>query len=218
MMSGVFEGLLSRILPRLRPLFPPEVTGLVVTMVGLELVGLGAAQVSGVSGRRGSGSHRDHGWRRDAGGDDRADGVGSREDQAVSAADRSDGGVRARALPWRLPDGAAAAGVRRTDDRPAAAGVTGLVVHADCCRRSSSPAWRRREERRRLDVLPAHQRRRLAADRHAVGQRRHVRRRDRDRPLGLAGRHRPIHLFQQRRSVSSRPAPPAGRLRFRPES
>ena len=35
-MSGIFEGLLARVLPKLRPLFPPEVTGLVVTMVGLD--------------------------------------------------------------------------------------------------------------------------------------------------------------------------------------
>jgi NCS2 family nucleobase:cation symporter-2 len=49
-MSGLFEGLLARILPKLRPLFPPEVTGLVVTMVGLELVGLGAPRFLGFHG------------------------------------------------------------------------------------------------------------------------------------------------------------------------
>src|SRR5919108_3133766 len=45
--SGLFEGLLARVVPRLRPLFPPEVTGLVVTMVGLELVGLGCPRFLG---------------------------------------------------------------------------------------------------------------------------------------------------------------------------
>jgi NCS2 family nucleobase:cation symporter-2 len=45
--SGLFEGLLARVVPRLRPLFPPEVTGLVVTMVGLELVGLGCPRFVG---------------------------------------------------------------------------------------------------------------------------------------------------------------------------
>ncbi|MGH7798303.1 MAG: uracil-xanthine permease family protein [Candidatus Binatia bacterium] len=45
--SGLFEGLLARIVPRLRPLFPPEVTGLVVTMVGIELVALGCPRFLG---------------------------------------------------------------------------------------------------------------------------------------------------------------------------
>jgi len=45
--SGLFEGLLARALPRLRPLFPPEVTGLVVTMVGIELVTLGCPRFLG---------------------------------------------------------------------------------------------------------------------------------------------------------------------------
>jgi len=45
--SGLFEGLLARIVPRLRPLFPPEVTGLVVTMVGVELVALGCPRFLG---------------------------------------------------------------------------------------------------------------------------------------------------------------------------
>ena len=52
--SGIFEGLLSRILPRLRPLFPPEVTGLVVTMVGIELIALACPRFLGFS-RAGSG-------------------------------------------------------------------------------------------------------------------------------------------------------------------
>jgi NCS2 family nucleobase:cation symporter-2 len=46
-LSGLFEGLLARIVPRLRPLFPPEVTGLVVTMVGVELVALGCPRFLG---------------------------------------------------------------------------------------------------------------------------------------------------------------------------
>ena len=45
--SGLFEGLLARVVPRLRPLFPPEVAGLVVTMVGLELVALGCPRFVG---------------------------------------------------------------------------------------------------------------------------------------------------------------------------
>ena len=51
--SGLFEGALSRILPRLRPLFPPEVTGLVVTMVGIELVTLGCPRFVGYQGGTG---------------------------------------------------------------------------------------------------------------------------------------------------------------------
>jgi NCS2 family nucleobase:cation symporter-2 len=47
LLSGLFEGLLARIVPRLRPLFPPEVTGLVVTMVGVELVALGCPRFLG---------------------------------------------------------------------------------------------------------------------------------------------------------------------------
>ena len=52
-LSGVFEGLLSRVLPRLRPLFPPEVTGLVVTMVGIELITLGSPRFLGFHGGAG---------------------------------------------------------------------------------------------------------------------------------------------------------------------
>ena len=50
LLSGVFEALLAKILPRLRSLFPPEVTGLVVTMVGLELVVLGCPRFLGYQG------------------------------------------------------------------------------------------------------------------------------------------------------------------------
>jgi NCS2 family nucleobase:cation symporter-2 len=45
--AGLFEGFLARIVPRLRTLFPPEVTGLVVTMVGIELVELGCPRFLG---------------------------------------------------------------------------------------------------------------------------------------------------------------------------
>ncbi len=45
--SGVFEGLFSRVVRRLRPLLPPEVTGLIVAMVGIELVALGSARFLG---------------------------------------------------------------------------------------------------------------------------------------------------------------------------
>jgi len=55
MISGLFEGLLSRVLPKLRPLFPPEVTGLVVTMVGVELITLGTPRFLGF--QNGDGPH-----------------------------------------------------------------------------------------------------------------------------------------------------------------
>src|SRR5262249_7567841 len=45
--AGLFGGLLARLATRLRPLFPPEVTGLVVTMVGLQLVAVGAPRFLG---------------------------------------------------------------------------------------------------------------------------------------------------------------------------
>jgi NCS2 family nucleobase:cation symporter-2 len=50
MTAGVFEALFSRVMRWLRPLFPPEVTGLVVMMVGVELVGLGSPRFLGVHG------------------------------------------------------------------------------------------------------------------------------------------------------------------------
>jgi xanthine permease XanP len=46
-LSGLFEALLSRIVQRLRVLFPPEVTGLVVAMVGIELIRLGTPRFLG---------------------------------------------------------------------------------------------------------------------------------------------------------------------------
>jgi xanthine permease XanP len=52
--SGAFEGMLSRVIRRLRALFPPEVTGLVVSMVGIELIALGCPRFVGyTSGRPG---------------------------------------------------------------------------------------------------------------------------------------------------------------------
>jgi xanthine permease XanP len=45
--SGLFEALLSRLVQRLRALFPPEVTGLVVSMVGIELIVLAAPKFLG---------------------------------------------------------------------------------------------------------------------------------------------------------------------------
>lgn len=47
-LSGVFEGVFSRLLPKLRPLFPPEVTGLVITMVGVQMITLGVPRFMGV--------------------------------------------------------------------------------------------------------------------------------------------------------------------------
>jgi NCS2 family nucleobase:cation symporter-2 len=48
--AGLFEALLSRVMQRLRVLFPPEVTGLVVSMVGIELIALAAPRFLGFSG------------------------------------------------------------------------------------------------------------------------------------------------------------------------
>ncbi len=45
--SGVFEGLFSRVVKKLRPLLPPEVTGLIVAMVGIELIALGCTRFLG---------------------------------------------------------------------------------------------------------------------------------------------------------------------------
>jgi xanthine permease XanP len=46
--GGIFEALFSRIVGRLRVLFPPEVAGLVVTMVGIELIPLGIQRFFGL--------------------------------------------------------------------------------------------------------------------------------------------------------------------------
>jgi NCS2 family nucleobase:cation symporter-2 len=51
--SGLFEALLARVVPRLRALFPPEVTGLVVTMTGIQLVVLGCSRFVGFQGGTG---------------------------------------------------------------------------------------------------------------------------------------------------------------------
>jgi xanthine permease XanP len=47
LLAGLFEGLLARIVPRLRSLFSPEITGLVVNMVGVVFVGLGCPKFLG---------------------------------------------------------------------------------------------------------------------------------------------------------------------------
>jgi xanthine permease XanP len=54
--SGLFEALLSRVMQRLRALFPPEVTGLVVSMVGIELIALATPRFLSFTGP-GSGRH-----------------------------------------------------------------------------------------------------------------------------------------------------------------
>ena len=46
-LSGAFESVMSRFMKRLRVLFPPEVTGLVVAMVGIELIGLAVPRFVG---------------------------------------------------------------------------------------------------------------------------------------------------------------------------
>jgi xanthine permease XanP len=48
--SGAMTGLLSRMTKHLRVLFPPEVTGLMVTMTGLQLVALGCPRFVGYAG------------------------------------------------------------------------------------------------------------------------------------------------------------------------
>ena len=45
--SGAFEAVLSRFMKRLQKLFPPEVSGLVVAMVGLDLVSIGCPRFMG---------------------------------------------------------------------------------------------------------------------------------------------------------------------------
>jgi xanthine permease XanP len=45
--NGVFTGVLSRFLRKLRALFPPDVTGLIVTIVGIQLVSLGMPRLLG---------------------------------------------------------------------------------------------------------------------------------------------------------------------------
>lgn len=45
--SGAFEALLSRAMKRLQKLFPPEVTGLVVALVGIDLVSIGCPRFIG---------------------------------------------------------------------------------------------------------------------------------------------------------------------------
>lgn len=45
--NGVFTAVLSRFLRKLRALFPPDVTGLIVTIVGIQLVSLGVPRLLG---------------------------------------------------------------------------------------------------------------------------------------------------------------------------
>jgi NCS2 family nucleobase:cation symporter-2 len=45
--SGAFESVLSRMMKRLQKLFPPEVTGLVVALVGIDLVSIGCPRFLG---------------------------------------------------------------------------------------------------------------------------------------------------------------------------
>jgi xanthine permease XanP len=46
--GGVFEALFSRIVPKLRAVFPPEVTGTIVTMVGVELIPIAVTRFQGI--------------------------------------------------------------------------------------------------------------------------------------------------------------------------
>jgi len=48
--AGILLSLMSRVLDRLRVLFPPEVTGLMVTMAGLQLIRLGCPRFVGYNG------------------------------------------------------------------------------------------------------------------------------------------------------------------------
>ena len=54
-LSGVFESVMSRLITRLRVLFPPEVTGLVVAMVGIGLIGLACPRFVGAPSAVGQG-------------------------------------------------------------------------------------------------------------------------------------------------------------------
>ncbi len=47
--AGIFEALFARVIRKLRFLFPPEITGLVVLMVALSLVPLGASKSLGIT-------------------------------------------------------------------------------------------------------------------------------------------------------------------------
>jgi xanthine permease XanP len=49
--SGVFTALLSRVIRRIRWLFPPDVTGLIVAIVGIQLVALGVPRFLGFTQR-----------------------------------------------------------------------------------------------------------------------------------------------------------------------
>ncbi len=51
MISGFFEALLSRIMHKLRPLFPAEVNGLVVMLVGISVVPLSVSNFLGIDGQ-----------------------------------------------------------------------------------------------------------------------------------------------------------------------
>jgi xanthine permease XanP len=57
--GGIFEALFSRLVGRLRALFPPEVAGLVVTMVGIELIPLGIERFFGLDHALGGVSRND---------------------------------------------------------------------------------------------------------------------------------------------------------------
>jgi len=47
-LTGLFQALLSRFIHRLRALLPPEVTGVIVSMVGISLVGPGISSIAGI--------------------------------------------------------------------------------------------------------------------------------------------------------------------------
>src|SRR5215471_16677131 len=47
--NGVFTGVLSRFIRKLRLLFPPDVTGLIVSIVGIQLVAIGCPKLLGRS-------------------------------------------------------------------------------------------------------------------------------------------------------------------------
>lgn len=48
-LTGIFQALLSRIIHRLRAVLPPEVTGVIVSMVGISLVGPGISSLAGIA-------------------------------------------------------------------------------------------------------------------------------------------------------------------------
>ena len=148
-----------------------------------------------------AGSHRHRGRLRDAGGDDRTDGVGAREESSYTLLiGLTVGCVLAHFLgvfPTERLQQAFAAPMISLPHQARRAGPS----ISNCFQPSSSPAWRRRC----VGGLALCQRingaewQRTKMKSVSGGM---IRRRDRRPALGVAGRDRPVHLLEQRRSVA----------------